>query len=63
MAGDPRCGFCGKVKEEGEPMVQSPLNLSALICPSCVLFFKGELDKQAEREFMESFRPDEPQTT
>ena len=53
------CGFCGKVKVEGEPMVVSPLNPTAMVCVSCITFFSKSLKEVAVKQFEEDFRPDE----
>jgi len=59
MAGVEGCGFCGKVRKEDSVMVKSPLHPEAIICKSCITFFKGEKDKKTVKQFEEDYRPDE----
>lgn len=58
-----RCGFCGRVREGDSVMVQSPLHPEAIICKSCILFFKEKKEEEAVKQFEEDYRPDEDSRT
>jgi hypothetical protein len=59
MIGEIGCGFCGKICVKGETeVVQSPLDPAALVCKSCILFFKPSLDKKKVEDFAAKYRPD-----